>query len=170
MTDEEIKKASACCVKGDCFRCPLDCIHNCRTALREGMNDILHKQQLELVLKRNTINDLNNKLTEKQSENENLQSLCASKDVTIKEQQAEIERLESLLNQLFKDVDYKLQYIYELEKKLESDQAEAIKEFAERLRLRAIKTRFDAMYGAVIEISNDTITEIVKELEGGENA
>ena len=94
ITDEEIKKASACCVKGDCFRCPLDCIHNCRTALREGMNDILYKQQLELVLKRNTIHDLKNQLTEKQSENEKLQSLCTSKDVIIQEQQERIEELE----------------------------------------------------------------------------
>ena len=47
---------------------------------------------------------------------------------------------------------------------------DGVKEFAERLRLQVIKTRFDAMYGAVIEISNDTITELVKEMVGGENA
>lgn len=96
ITDEEIKKASACCVKGDCFKCPLYYVHNCRTALREGMNDILHKQQLELVLKRNMIHDLKNKLTEKQSEYEKLQSLCTSKDVIIQEQQERIEELEML--------------------------------------------------------------------------
>lgn len=93
MNDEEIKKALECCVIGDCSRCPLDRVHNCRTQLREGMNNILSKQQLELVFLKNTNNDLNNKLTEKQSENEKLQSLCTSKDVIIKEQQAKIEKL-----------------------------------------------------------------------------
>ena len=98
MNDEGIKKASACCVKGDCSKCPLNCVHNCRTQLREEMNNILNKQQLEFVFLKNANNDLNNKLTEKQSENEKLQSLCTSKDVIIKEQQAEIERLQNTLD------------------------------------------------------------------------
>ena len=99
MTDEKIKKASACCVKDDCSRCPLNCVHNCRTQLREGMNNIFNKQQLELVFLKNTINDLNNKLTEKQSENEKLQSLCTSKDVIIKEQQVEIEKFKNAIKE-----------------------------------------------------------------------
>ena len=99
MNDEAIKKASKCCAIGNCRRCPLDCVHNCLTQIREAMNNILSKQQLELVLKRNTIKDLNNKLTEKQSENEKLQSLCISKDVIIKDQQAEIEQLQRNLKQ-----------------------------------------------------------------------
>ena len=97
MYNKDITKALACCVKGDCFRCPLYYVHNCRTELREGINNILNEQQLELVLKRNTIDDLNNKLTKKQSENEKLQSLCTLKDVVIKEQQAEIERLKAII-------------------------------------------------------------------------
>lgn len=99
MNDEGIKKASACCVKGDCSKCPLNCVHNCRTQLREEMNDILNKQQLELVFLKNANNDLNNKLTEKQSENEKLQSLCTSKDVIIKEQQAEIEKFKNAIKE-----------------------------------------------------------------------
>lgn len=99
MNDEVIKKALKCCTIGNCRRCPLACVHNCRTQLREGMNNILSKQQLELVLKRNTINDLNNKLTEKQSENEKLQSLCTSKDVIIKEQQVEIEKFKNAIKE-----------------------------------------------------------------------
>lgn len=106
QNDAEIKKALEYCVIGDCFRCPLYYVHNCRTQLREGTNNILNKQQLELVLKRNTINDLNNKLTEKQLENEKLQSLCTSKDVIIKEQQVEIEKFKNAIkeaDQLFSE-------------------------------------------------------------------
>lgn len=74
----------------------------------------------------------------------------------INRQQAEIERLNGNL--------------FTISNACMQRRNEAIKEFAERLRLRVIKTRFDAMYGAVIEISNDTITELVKEMAGGEDA
>ena len=157
---------------------------------------------------------------EQQAENEKFQSLCTSKDVIIKDQQAEIEHLKRNLSQCengysqelhlarckleelknfctlkdavvkelravnerlkakIDDLKHEIRNL-ECEKGqlegtidflVEQAKSEAIKEFAERLRLRVIKTRFDAMYGAVIEISNDTITELVKEMVGGENA
>lgn len=151
LKDEDIKKASSCCVKGDCFRCPLDCIHNCRTALREGMHNILNKQQIELVLKRNTIDDLNNKLTEKQSENKKLQSLCTSKDVIINEQEAEIERLNGNL--------------FTISNACMQRRNEAIKEFAERLKKEAV-TKCD--WDNCVDVED--IDRLVAEMVGEQNA
>lgn len=52
----------------------------------------------------------------------------------INRQQAQIERLETLNERLGNDIDLKLKYIYELEEKLKTAKAEAVKEFAERLK------------------------------------
>lgn len=159
MNEEEIMKASSCCMTGNCSRCPLDCVLNCRTALREGMHEIVSKQQFELVLKRNTINDLNNKLTEKQSENEKLQSLCTSKDVIIKEQEAEIERLQNALDDV---LDSQLLLIEGAEKYV-------IKEFAERLKMKAyLDNGLNGFLRSMVIDVND-IDNLLAELVGGEN-
>ena len=84
-------------------------------------------------------------------------------------QQAEIKRLESLLNQLFKDVDYKLQYIYELEKKLESDQAEAIKECVNKyteMLIDEYHLRTDLQIASIKRLEQKVLEEMV----GEENA
>lgn len=161
QNDAEIKKALSCCVKGDCFRCPLYYVHNCRTALREGMNNILNKQQIELVLKRNTINDLNNKLTEKQSENEKLQSLCTSKDVIIKEQQAEIEKWKAEYTRACAERDARIctqDYF----------KSEAIKEFAERLKSRLFYECGDINFSETCE-TRRLIDNLLAEMVGGMN-
>lgn len=147
MSDEEIKKALECCSRGVyaevCDKC----------SFKEDGNIVnlnclnLEKYALDLI-------------NRQQAEIEKLQSLCTAKDVIIKEQEAEIERLKYLLKYEESKYDRCAKQFYKA----------GVKEFAERLRLRVIKTRFDAMYGAVIEISNDTITELVKEMVGGENA
>ena len=54
----------------------------------------------------------------------------------INRQKAEIERLTDLSDQLGNDVDIKLNYIYDLEEKIETAKSESIKEFAERLKER----------------------------------
>lgn len=48
----------------------------------------------------------------------------------INRQKAEIERLTDLSDQLGNDIDIKLNYIYDLEEKIETAKSEAIKEFA----------------------------------------
>ena len=91
----------------------------------------------------------------------------------INRQQAEIKRLESLLNQLFKDVDYKLQYIYELEKKLESDQAEAIKEFCREVETIAFnwESPFESNEDKIIKlVALKDINSLLAETVGGEHA
>ena len=50
QNDAEIKKALEYCVIGDCFRCPLYYVHNCRTQLREGTNNILNKQYYRRII------------------------------------------------------------------------------------------------------------------------
>lgn len=157
MSDEEIKKALECCVIGNCRRCPLDCVHNCRTVLREGMHDIVNKQQLELVVKRNTINDLNNKLTEKQSENDKLQNFCASKDVIIKEQQTEIERLQNTLD----DVLNRQPLLIERSEKY------VIKEFAERLKKKKLHIEDEGQIFRMVHCYE--IDNLLTEMVGGMN-
>ena len=55
-------------------------------------------------------------------------------------QKAEIERLTDLSNQLGNDIDIKLNYIYDLEEKIETAKSEAIKEFADRLKEKKYKS------------------------------
>ncbi|MBO5715545.1 MAG: hypothetical protein J6S23_04025 [Clostridia bacterium] len=74
----------------------------------------------------------------------------------INRQKAEIERLESLTEQLGNDVDVKLKYIYELEEQLKTAKVEAIKEFAERLKSRLIIYTYINF--------NDVIDSLVKEM------
>lgn len=58
----------------------------------------------------------------------------------INRQKAEIERLTDLSNQLGNDIDIKLNYIYDLEEKIETAKSEAIKEFADRLKEKKYKS------------------------------
>ena len=171
MNDEDIKKALECCSSNMLSKCV-----GCKIS-KTGCQEYLASQALDLI-------------NRQQAEIDRLKSLCTSKDVIIKEQEAEIEQLKGNLkfvrgtverlnkqndilsknaDTAFQDGLNEAQEVYAEQIKSEV-KSEAIKEFAERLRLQVIKTRFDAMYGAVIEISNDTITEIVKEMVGGENA
>ena len=172
LKDEDIKKASTCCVTGDCFRCPLDCFFNCRTVLREGMSNIVSKQQIELVLKRNTINDLNNKLTEKQSENEKLQSLCTSKDAIVKEQQAEIERLQKeLASKCLEDSlleREKVEDILVFADDLKRAKSEAIKDCVNKyteMLIDEYHLRTDLQIESIKRLEQKVLTEMV----GGEN-
>lgn len=127
MNDEEIKKASECCVIGNCRRCPLDCVHNCRTQLREGMNNILNQQQLELV----------------------------SKDVIIKEQQAEIERLKEFIAEIARS-----------DRELKSETIrECVNKYTEML-IDEYHLRTDLQIANIKRLEQKVLTEMV----GGENA
>lgn len=76
----------------------------------------------------------------------------------INRQKAEIERLTDLSDQLGNDIDIKLNYIYDLEEKIETAKSEAIKEFAEQL----IRTADgDDEYGTVFVFN---INDLVKEM------
>ena len=79
------------------------------------------------------------------------------------EAKAEIKRLTDLSDQLGNDIDIKLNYIYDLEEKIETAKSEAIKEFAERLKEKAddyvlSEGEFETMLFA------DDIDNLVKEM------
>ncbi len=96
---------------------------------------------------------------EKAAEIERLTSLCASKDVIINSQEADLERLNKNLEA------YALQYgtANDQSEKLKSNRAEAVKEFAERLRGR-FKTE-----PILFEELCYKIDILAKELIGGED-
>ena len=90
----------------------------------------------------------------------------------INRQKAEIERLKVLSEQLGKDVDVKLKYIYELEainESMKEDKpfiiAEAIKEFAERLKESAIDADVYSGYRKELFEKAVTVIEIDRILE-----
>lgn len=150
MSDEDIKKALECCRRDDydyCKVCPyLNKNKPCQESLIRDCFGFINRQQAEIKKLKWEKDHFEFKVDDL---NGKLEKFKEYRDIKNEAYEREIEKLQAEIKQA---------------------KSEAIKEFAERLRLRAIKTRFDAMYGAVIEISNDTITEIVKELEGGENA
>ena len=51
----------------------------------------------------------------------------------------------------------------------ETAKAEAYKEFAERLKERAIQTSFDPIYGSIMTVDVDDVDNLLKELVGEDN-
>lgn len=82
-------------------------------------------------------------------------------------QKAEIERLESLTERLGNDVDVKLKYIYELEEQLKTAKSEAIKEFAQRLKVESICPYTDIDLRVVSVGDIDTLVKEMTEVDNG---
>ena len=113
------------------------------------------------------------------AEIERLKSMNQSKLDMIHDLRAEIERLDVLSEQLGKDVDVKLKYIYELEainESMKEDKpfikAEAYKEFAERLKDMSEATWwFDENEPTKAHVEHyvlqSDIDKLVKEMTGG---
>lgn len=113
MNDEKTKKALECCVANEnCKKCPLAEDRLCFLSLKEKALALINRQQAEIErLKWEKyhfefkVDDLNGKLEKfkeyrdikngaYEREIERLKSLCTSKDVIIKAQEAEIEMLQ----------------------------------------------------------------------------
>ena len=127
MNDEEIKKVLECCgIEETCWECPLKNEVDCLDKLNHSLLDLINRQQ---------------------AESERLKILCTSKDVIIKEQEAEIERLENAIIALMSYLDILgadktdtsfINQATEFNKQIRADiKSEAIKEFAERLKMKA---------------------------------
>lgn len=84
--------------------------------------------------------------------------------VDLKSANLETEMMEALSEQLGNDVDEKLKYIYELEEKLKTAKAEAVREFAERLQTYVIPQLADGYTREIVLKSS--IDNLVKEMVG----
>ena len=103
-----------------------------------------------------------------QAENERLLKFEKIAGDTIERQGAEIERLESLSERLGDDVNWKADYIYELEDNLKTAKAEAYKEFAEIL-IKSLMFELDLkgwQSKKALQVTNDTLKELVGDGSG----
>ena len=151
MTDNEIIKALACCVKDDegasgCSeKCPLFDTHtDCATFLRKNALDLINRQKAEI--------------EELQQKN----SSCNSKNSELK---AEVKRLKA-------EADCADGYADALEAKAK---AEAIKEFAKRLKEKASSAVTSCQGREIYEtkqyqMSAVGLDNLVKEMVGDDNA
>ena len=150
MTDNDIVKAFEICQKaknpGDCeyMGCPARTKRGCRFYSRTDEDE-----DHDMVIPDEMFN--------------------AALDL-INRQKAEIERLEALSESLGNDVDVKLEYIHKLEERINTAKAEAIKEFAERLKKNAQKfTEYDeggwgcTVYAVKVEDIDNTVEEMTEE-------
>lgn len=121
MTDEQIIKTLECCLcsdelgRHDCCECDLfeeDCI----VYLRNATIDLINRQKAEI---------------------ERLTSLCTAKDVIIEDQEAKIERISENSEAWVAGTVHLEGELWLLSKKLKTARAEAIEEFAERLKEKA---------------------------------
>lgn len=127
LKDEDIKKALECCIRDDydyCKVCPyLNKNKPCQENLIRDCFGFINRQQAEI---------------------ERLQSLCTAKDVIIKEQEAESERLKNSIIALMSYLDILgadktdtsfINQATEFNKQIRADiKSEAIKEFAAKLK------------------------------------
>ena len=143
MTDNEIMKALECCTKtefiSDCAKCEMFAF-DCKDILIENALDLINRQKAEVERLEDKIFVLEN----------------------------DLEKAENLSDALGNDIDIKLNYIYDLEEKIETVESEAIKECLEKVK-NYIKTHCnpygkpDFDYDTSIKILN-FIDNLVKEM------
>lgn len=164
MTDAEIIKALECCSRGSgdrqdwCTDCPLrGRIEDCETELPEKALDLINRQKAELdkkdteidilIRKKETLNDESSGL---KAEIERLQKTIIDLNANLSEMINNFTRMESL---------YKIKC-----KVLEVAKAEAIKEFAERVKQEIRKYIFIPE----LEFQCDEVDNLVKEMMDGD--
>ena len=137
MTDNEIIKALECCTKtefiSDCAKCEMFAF-DCKDILIENAIDLINRQKAEVERLEDKIFVLEN----------------------------DLEKAENLSDALGNDIDIKLNYIYDLEEKIETVESEAIKEFAKRLKHFIIPQKADG-YTREIVLKRD-IDNLLKEM------
>ena len=167
MTDEQIIKALECCVTDDgddCFQCPYGnivykpgnggCVNRCR----KDALDLINCQKAENEELRS------DKIIAERHEKD-ARDLLVDCTRQLEEAKVEIEGLTDLSDQLGNDIDIKLNYIYDLEEKIETAKSEAIKEFAERLKRTSIGLEIgDDKKFKMTVVSTVAIDNLVKEM------
>ena len=144
LTDNEIIKALECCPRGigmKCEKCPMFRTNDCMSKLHVNTLDLINRQKAEI---------------ERLKCNEKLESV----NITLN---ALIEMKNSTINNLMKTVDM-------LETQLKTAKAEAVKEFAEKLK-EFMHNKFKALDEYEFEyISERDIDNLAKEMVGDDNA
>ena len=147
MTDNEIIKALECCTKtefiSDCAKCEMFAF-DCKDILIENAIDLINRQKAEVERLEDKIFVLEN----------------------------DLEKAENLSDALGNDIDIKLNYIYDLEEKIETVESEAIKEFANRFAKELSEfdmssvglPDYDRGYKDCMTNIEDTIDNLVKEM------
>ena len=74
-----------------------------------------------------------------------------------------------LINRLQGENEKKDKRLKEVLKGIENIKEQAYKEFAERLKERAIQTSFDPIYGSIMTVDVDDVDNLLKELVGEDN-
>lgn len=129
MTDKEIIKALECCKKDDCDNCPND-FGNCYANLAEYSLDLINRQKVEIEKHKNNCEKCGAKTRE----------CIESLHNIIAEQQTEIKKLNTIRSRLIYDSGTLTKISDELYQKIK---AEAVKEFAEKLKFVWFDNRYD---------------------------
>lgn len=131
--------------------------------------DLINRQQAEIERlqsmnqsKLDTIHDLSAEIEDARNGVKSFKGKYESAVKTAKELQTVIKEKDAEIEGLFETLDYRLEKILELEDKLKTAKAEAIKEFAERLEEKAFHDMND---GEAIVCCCD-IDDLVKEMVG----
>ena len=161
MTDKEIIKALECCVKAPYCSKKTDCPY-------KGIDDCVKKHTLDAL---DLINRQQAEIEEYKRIAEYQQSLNVKRHFKLKEKEAEIERLEKLAKDR---ADVNFEKIVGVVDRASADiKAEAIKEFAERLKESSIDVDVSFGYGREVYTEAVPVVEIdnlVKEMVGDNNA
>ena len=148
MTDNEIKKALECCIDCDCTDCPCNTIEGCKDIDYEATLDLINRQKAELDdLKRDDLPRCKDALRRA-----NEMGIALEKEN--QELNAEIEKLEALNKCYYTSLQQIAKSNHEIK-------AEAIKEFAERLKFNVTGIPW-CEYGPV----HREIDNLVKEMVG----
>ncbi len=175
MTDNEIIKALECCCSEEiqCRNCPLpqnvkDGLE-CGTVIAKECLDLINRQKAEIEDKEETIQFADNEIKKLNAEIYGLKTANEKMYEAGKEQEAEIERLKYKVNKWKENYessqvvvgDFR-EIIYKQAKNLETAKAEAVKEFAERLKQYLLLTK----NGEISVIAYENIDYLVKEMVG----
>ena len=151
MTDNEIIKALKCLCGEDipCNNCAYKSrIFKCRKSVAIDALDLINRQQA--------------KIEALQMDNEQLQSDIINASMNLEHQQAEIEQLKTDKTLLRQDINADTAEIRALRRKLEISNSEAVREFADRVKM-AFYYEFDELIPSIMA---DKIDNLVKEMVG----
>jgi hypothetical protein len=143
MNDNEIKKALECCsVFGLCHKCPYANTHNCANQSAKDTLDLINRQRAEI---------------------ERLEIELKAMRGAANSYKAEVERLGSLAEELVDGNEAWVSDNCELRKKLKTAKSEAIRDFAESVKM-AFYYEFDEIIPSIMA---DRIDNLVKEMTEG---
>lgn len=154
MTDNDIIKALECCYKdGRCEGCPLIGDRYCESTLPKAVLDLINRLQKDKEYYKNNRNEYQDKVMF-------ISKQCDGLQEEINRQKAEIERLEE--DNFIKS--QKRANIFEITNAYERGRAEAITEFAERLKEK--KWSAHTTFGMRDFVEVIIIDQIAEEMKG----